>query len=322
MIAIISRIEYAANQPPSFLARWTSRLALFSILLLVAAVFLHRIFTLSTPVAMNLAGMAFAGAALALVLALVAGLDIWITGRQGTARIVVGFCAALGVLALPAAVWIQSQNWPAISDISTDMSDPPGFLKVAAARPEGSNSADYDRGGAAQEQARSYPDLKTLAIPRSVDDGYEAVRQALVKLKYTPIVELPPSASPDGMGLIEFTDTTMFLGFKDDVTIRVKGDGAMSYVDIRSASHYGRNDFGQNANRVRMILREIVGRLEASTPAQNKPESEPDKSKSDKSKNVVKRPRGVRRPSKAAQKQSAPSRSDIRRGPGRSDLLP
>ena len=43
MTAITSRIEYAAEQPPSFLARWTSRLALFCVLLLVAALFLHRV---------------------------------------------------------------------------------------------------------------------------------------------------------------------------------------------------------------------------------------------------------------------------------------
>ena len=55
-------------------------------------------------------------------------------------------------------------------------------------------------------------------------------------------------------GRIEATDTTLLFGFKDDVVIRVTGDGPGSRVDVRSASRVGRSDFGTNARRVRAYL--------------------------------------------------------------------
>ena len=59
---------------------------------------------------------------------------------------------------------------------------------------------------------------------------------------------------------------TMILGFSDDVSIRVTGDDGASRVDIRSASRYGRHDLGRNVERVRALMREIVGRLESTIP--------------------------------------------------------
>ena len=69
-----SRIYYAADQPPSFLAIWTSRLAVFAAAALVVTLVLHRTLLLSTEVAMTIAVAVFAGAALALVMAVIAGL--------------------------------------------------------------------------------------------------------------------------------------------------------------------------------------------------------------------------------------------------------
>lgn len=314
MTAITSRIEYAAEQPPSFLARWTSRLSLFSGLILVAALFLHRVFALTTPTAMNLAATAFAGAALVLVMAAIAGLDIWITGRQGTARVVMGTVVALAILAIPASLWITSRDWPDIADVSTDVDNPPDFTELASRRPDGSNSATYDKDAVAGLQHKSYPDIKTLTVPRPAEETFELVRQALGKLKLHALAEESPEAAGDGIGTIELIDTTMILGFKDDVAIRVTGDETQAHVDVRSASEYGRNDYGRNAARIREILREIVGRLEASAPAEGRKVSTANDEKAAK-KGAVKRPKSVRRPSGTAQRKPDPSRSGTRRVP-------
>jgi len=82
-----NRIYYAGGQPPTFLAMWTSRLAVFSALAAIVTVALHRFSLLPTSVAITLAIAVLAGALLALVMAAVAGLDIWVTGRQGAARV-------------------------------------------------------------------------------------------------------------------------------------------------------------------------------------------------------------------------------------------
>lgn len=308
MAVLSTRIEYAADQPPSFLARWASRIAWFAVLLLVISLFLHRILSLPTPMAINLAFTAFAMAVAVLCMSAIAGLDIWVTGRQGAARIIMAVFVSLAMLAVPLSVWIESRKYPMIADISTDTTSPPEFYSLLSARGEAANPAAYNPDNAPLQQ-RGYPDLRTLAVPRSADDTFDVVLQALTKLKMKPVFELAPADSPSGDGLIELSDRTLILGFRDDVVIRVAGDETSARVDVRSASRYGRNDFGQNAMRVRMILKEIVGRLEATLP-QAKPAPSREKDKG-----AVKRPRATDRPSAAPRPRPTPSRPATRRGP-------
>ena len=51
------------------------------------------------------------------------------------------------------------------------------------------------------------------------------------------------------------------MGFRDDVTLRVRPDADGARIDVRSASRYGRHDFGTNAARVRSLLEDIDSRL-------------------------------------------------------------
>lgn len=302
---------YSVDQAPSFLARWTSRLPLFSAVLLIVTAFLHRVFSLPTPVALNISAAVFAVAALVLVMAAVAGLDIWMTGRQGASRIVFGTSIALALLAIPAALYIASRQWPEINDVTTDVVTPPEFIGAAQRRAAGSNPSLYPADRFAGKQREYYPDIKTLVVPRSTEEAFESALQALAKLRYKTSFEAPPEEDPGSPGIIEVSDRTMILGFPDDVVIRVTGDEVSSRIDVRSASRYGRNDFGRNAERIRELLQEIVGRLEASVAApraQKKPVAKKD------DKPGIKRQKGRDPESADGRRRQDPSRSDTRRG--------
>jgi hypothetical protein len=302
-----NRIYYAGGQPPTFLAMWTSRLAVFSALAAIVTVALHRFSLLPTSVAITLAIAVLAGALLALVMAAVAGLDIWVTGRQGAARVFCGAIVALTLLGIPAGAWAYSRNWPEINDVSTDLVEPPDFTEAKDERPAGANSVDYPGERFADLQRASYPDLKSLVLPRPADDAYELVLQALGKLKYKTTLELPPETEENAPGFIEFSDHTLVLGLVDDVVIRVLDEDQSSRIDIRSASRYAPFDFGRNAERVRTLLKQIVTRFEASVP-------DPDRAAS---KAKLKSAKGRRPASKADRRRPDPSRSSIRRAPGR-----
>lgn len=310
-VAVMStRIEYAGDQPASLLARWASRLAWFAVLLLVATLFLHRVLSLPTPMALNLAATVFLMATAVVVIAAIAALDIWVTGRQGTARVVTAFLLAFGLLAIPVAVWTESRKYPMLTDITTDTKDPPKFEVLASRRGEGSNSVEYNATRDAPLQTSGYPDIKTLIVPRSAEDTFDVVLQALTKLKLKPVAETAPADSPEGIGTIEVSDRTLILGFVDDIAVRVAGDETSAHVDVRSSSRYGRSDFGHNAGRVRTVLREIVGRLEATVPAQGKLKSVA------KDKKTVKRPPAVDRPSAGQRPKARHSRPAFRRERG------
>ena len=59
-------------------------------------------------------------------------------------------------------------------------------------------------------------------------------------------------------GVIEATATTPFVGFKDDVVIRIRTENAETLVDIRSKSRIGRGDMGVNADRVRAFRDKLL----------------------------------------------------------------
>ena len=79
---------------------------------------------------------------------------------------------------------------------------------------------------------------------------------------------MPPAAGrPAEPGIIEASEQTLFVGFTDDIVIRIDGSGSRSRIDARSASRYGSADFGQNALRLRRLMAEIRARADLTPTA-------------------------------------------------------
>jgi hypothetical protein len=250
-------------------ALWSSRLSLFALALLVVDWGLHRTGTLSTPVALTVAGVAFGAAALGVLAGLYAAVSIWIRGRNGASRVAVGLITA-GLLWLgPVAAIPTLTALPSVNDISTDTANPPKYVALVKDRGAGSNSTTYPGERVARQQLLAYPDLRTFVVDRSADEVFDlAVRAAAGRkgLGWKIKTEEPPSLRPLKPGLIEATERTTLVGFTDDIVIRVAGTESEARVDIRSSSRFGRHDLGANANRVRRFIRELQSRLEATQP--------------------------------------------------------
>lgn len=245
------------------LAVWCGRVAVFSAALIFSALFLHRLFSIPTPVALNLIKLSIFGGLLSLALAVLAVVDIWRNGSSGVSRILLGGLLSLCIVGWPLTALPKVQALPEINDISTDTAEPPRFVKLAASRPPGANTATYPGEAFAAAQSLAYPDLKPLLINRSVAEVYEVSVDAVRRLGMTSVNESPPGDVAPATGFIEAVDRTMIWGFYDDIVVRVVGNQVTAQVDVRSASRYGRHDLGRNAVRVRKVLGEIVSRLEA-----------------------------------------------------------
>jgi hypothetical protein len=252
---------------PSFFARWTSRIAVFSAVLLATAIFLHRLFSLPTPIAENLTWVAFLGAGLSLVMSVAATVGIWRTGRPGTARVVFAILVSLGLMLWPLIFLPKYEGLPSINDVTTDMNNPPPFVEIAKQRPPGTNPVGYPGPAFARKQLAAYPDIKPIEIDRSADEVFELSVEAAKRLKLDVVHQEAPDPGAGRPGLIEIADRTLILGLYDDVAIRVAGNGQHARVDVRSASRYGSHDLGRNADRVRVILKEIVTVMESTVPA-------------------------------------------------------
>jgi uncharacterized protein (DUF1499 family) len=252
---------------PSVFARWTSRIAVFSAVLLATAVFLHRLFSLPTPIAENLTGVAFLGAGLSLLMSLAATIGIWRTGRPGTARVVFAVLVSLGLMLWPLIFLPKYEGLPSINDVTTDMTNPPPFVEIAKRRPPGTNSVDYPGPAFARKQLAAYPDIKPIEVDRSTDEVFELAVDAAKRMKMEIVHQEAPDLAAGRPGLIEIADRTLILGLYDDVAIRVAGTEQHARLDVRSASRYGTHDLGRNADRIRQILKEVVVRMESVVPA-------------------------------------------------------
>lgn len=249
--------------PPTVLALWTSRVALFSVMMVMVSLVLHRLFGLPTPVMLNLIVLGFAGAVLSLLLGAAASFVIWRKGAGGTARIVFGGLVALGLLAWPASAIPTMIALPTLNDVTTHPEQPPPFVSAQRLRPAGANSTQYPGLQIAEVQKVAYPDLKPLVIRRSASETFDVAADAIRRLDMEVVREQPPGKSEQEPGYIEAVDSTLILGFRDDVVIRVYGTKRAARIDVRSASRFGAHDFGRNADRVRAVLKQIVARLEA-----------------------------------------------------------
>jgi uncharacterized protein (DUF1499 family) len=83
----------------------------------------------------------------------------------------------------------------------------------------------------------------------------------ITRRKWRVVVDRPPQPGRRD-GQIEAVARTPIMGFRDDVSIRIRPDDDGSRIDVRSASRYGRHDFGGNASRIRSLLEDIEARAD------------------------------------------------------------
>jgi uncharacterized protein DUF1499 len=300
-------------------ARWASRIAIFSVSLLLVTLALHRFAAMPTPLALNLFVVGLAGAGLALLVGLVAAARIWITGDAGAGSAALGILLALTVLGGPLGHAALHYNRPWINDIATDVANPPAFA-VLAQRPPGANPVAYRGRAFAELQTKAYPDLRTLVLDRSVEEAFELVEEAVRRLRWRVVAEEPPMPPSVGKaaepGIIEATEQTLLVGFTDDIVIRIEGGAKRARIDARSASRYGGGDFGENAARLRRLMAEIRARAEVTpTAAVTVRERTPGAA----ARALLKRQKARDQQKAESRNAPGPARSDAQRAPARKE---
>ena len=131
------------EQPPSRLAIWSRRIALFSLAATFIAIIVVRSGALEIVPALSTLGGALALAMLAILLAFGAAVSIWKDGVGGIGEAVTGLLIGLALIAYPLYVGVKAYKLPAIYDITTDPIDPPRFDAIARLRPRDANPVTY-----------------------------------------------------------------------------------------------------------------------------------------------------------------------------------
>jgi uncharacterized protein (DUF1499 family) len=171
-------------------------------------------------------------------------------GWRGTAIAAAAFAVGALIAYVP---WHYDQlrrTVPPIHDITTDTEHPPAFSAAIAAlrTKEHDNPVVYEGSKVAELQRQAFPDIAPLIVSLGPDAAFDRALDTARQMGWTIV------AADDKSGQIEASDQSRWMGFTDDIAIRVAKTDAGSRIDLRSSSRLGRSDFGVNAARVRAYL--------------------------------------------------------------------
>jgi len=153
-----------------------------------------------------------------------------------------------GRIRRPCPGYAKARRLPAIHDITTDTTQPPTFVALAAARAAAPNGLAYGGAAVAAAQQHAYPDIVPFLSPLPPATLVAQAARVARDMGWEIVAVAPQD------GRIEATDTSLVFGFTDDIVIRITPHERGSQLDIRSMSRVGRSDVGVNAQRIRRFL--------------------------------------------------------------------
>jgi hypothetical protein len=124
--------------------------------------------------------------------------------------------------------------------MQTDLNDP---VELASAPPQNATPEQIAALAAAY-------DLKPLTVPAPPAEAAKAVAEAARRLGWT--------ITHEDAERIEATRTTVWYGFKSDLAVRVRAEGAGSRIDARAARREAIPDMGANAQALTALLNEVA----------------------------------------------------------------
>ena len=246
------------EEPVSRAALWAPRVAWFALAVTLIAVGLIRFqYVELLPGVVALA----AGLFLALEaagLSLLAFFRIWREGRRGVGKAVRGLMLALVILGYPGYYALRAITRPPLTDVSTDIEDPPVFSRSRAALEARGGRIPPDVPPEVRRlQRQAYPQIAPLTLDLPPDQVYELVRRAAQNRGWQVIESARPGGRV-GLGRLDAVDRTFLLRLPDDVTVRIRPRADGARIDVRSASRIGQHDLGQNSPRIQAFLEEVA----------------------------------------------------------------
>jgi len=257
------------GEATSRIAIWSSRLGLFAFVVAALSIIIVRSALLEIVPALATFAAALVFAALAILLAFAGFVVIWRKGVLGLGRALLGLFLGVALLAYPGYLGIRAVRLPPISDITTDLVNPPRFDVLARLRPR--DRVDYPGAAAAALQRAAYPDIAPLDLDVPVRVAYDAALALITKRKWT-IGDARAPGPGRREGVIEAVTRTPIMGFRDDVVIRFVPLGQGTRIDMRSASRVGTHDLGANASRIRSMFEDIDDFVSAAPEPRSAPE--------------------------------------------------
>lgn len=255
--------RHPPQEPWSQVALWSRRLAIFAATVAILSILLGRLHVIEPASALAALGAAMALALIALLLFCAGCYVIWRTGRRGVGAAVTALFLAALTLGYPSYLAFEALRLPVLSDISTDIANPPYFSFSSAAYVARNGFQPPGVSPRAREAQRpAYPAVEPIVVDLDADEALALVLKTAHARGWTTVDKRPPGGRT-GEAHVDFIDKTLVMGFDDDITVRLKPLPGQTRIDLRSASRYGRHDFGANARRITAFAEELQTQLDS-----------------------------------------------------------
>jgi len=255
------------ERPTTRAAGWSRRIASFTVVLFAMAGLGHRFGLIDTVSFFWLLGLVGTLAGAALFCAAFGFMRLWERGDRGGRDSAAGAIIALAILSPFLFSSWQLVTRPSLTDISTDVVNPPPMPLAAAQRAGAENAIEQVRPEDAELQLAYYPG----ATGRRYEVAPDLVMQAIARLageRGWTMRGVPTLAEGESEAVVEMTAYTTIFAFPVDVAVRVIDEDTAIYVDMRSVSRWGKHDLGDNARRIESFLAALDAAVKTDPVAQ------------------------------------------------------
>jgi Protein of unknown function (DUF1499) len=167
-------------------------------------------------------------------------------------RSLIAFIATLSYVIFVDRWLAPVSHFPLLHDVSTDLSDPPAFIKLPLRADNLAGLKNVAEWRATH--TAGYPDIQPQLLPKSVTQTLVAATK-IMRAKGWEIGTIDHAT-----GHLEATTSTSFLRFYDDIVLRARptSNPNLTQLDIRSVSRVGISDLGLNAQRIRELQTQLA----------------------------------------------------------------
>jgi len=239
----------------SYAAPWARRSALLSASILAVTLGAHWFGLLDTPGFFNALACAAGLAVVSLVLSAIGMPKIWYRGFRGGGDVAMAIPVAALVLLPFAAAALWAVTHAPLTDISTDLEDPPVFDHLLAQRGADMNALSVADATWRSEQLEAFPNVKGRRYEVPIENVREALERVFDTRGWT--MQGPYLVGTPDVFSMEATVASPVLALPSDVVVRLSAEGDATLVDMRAAARYGSVDFGQNAELIVGFLNEL-----------------------------------------------------------------
>ena len=243
-------------------ARWARRLSAFSLVLLVTVGVGHRygfvetfgfLWTLALVALLAIAGLALAAIGFS---------QLWRRGdKAGRASLAATLLSLVVLTPYGIAGWLYL-NLPALTDISTDLQEPPAFVLTPRHRIAPMNTISPITAEAAALQMRYYPEVVGRRLDASIERVLAALAPTVAARGWRARTQMPTSAAGQIEISIEMEAPSLIMRFPADAVIRLTSEEETTFVDMRMATRFGPHDLGSNARNINGFMSEFAAELE------------------------------------------------------------